>query len=294
MTPLFLNSDLQQKFEKYGYVKIPLLSEVQVNELVALFKSSQAEHAEVNTLHHTTTDTQKPELITRVDAAIKRIFVPELEKVVRNFKPLAGCFHIKENKAGSATGIHQDPTFVDETKYYSANAWVALHDMDEHNGNLFFIPGSNKIECLRITPSSPNYYENFQGELPTMAKQVPLKKGEAVIFSNATIHGATDNLSNDLRLAATLLICSEPADWMIYYSDKDTPKGKIEKYVLDLNSFVTMAKDGRPNRDSFKEYIHYNFPKLTKEEFVTAAGIAKPKAHYLQRIKNVFKRSEVI
>jgi len=293
MEPIFKDKKLQTEFDENGFVKVKLLSEIQVDELNALFNSLKAEHAEVNALHHTTTDTQKPELILQVDAQIKSVLMPELEKLMQNFKPLAGCFHIKESGAGSATGIHQDPTFVDETKFYSANVWVALHDVNERNGNLYFVPGSNKVECLRVTPNSPNYYRDFQTDLPAMAEQVPLKKGEAVIFTNSTIHGATDNLSNDLRLAATLLVCSKSAEWLIYYKDENTPPDKIEKYLLDLNSFVKMAKNGRPDKVKFKENILYNFPNLTRQQFLLAIKKQSAEVSYLQRIKNIFKTAGV-
>ena len=292
---LFKDNKLEEDFKQNGFLKIPLLDERQVNELVALFDKTRVEHKTLDSLHHTTTDTKKPELILKVDTLIKKIFVPELEKVLINFKPLAACFHIKESGVGSATGMHQDPTFVDESEYYSANVWVALNDMNEQNGNLYFIPGSNRIECLRITPDSPNYYQPFYDALPDMVIPVPMKKGEAVIFNNATIHGASDNRSKQLRLAATLLICSQPADWLIYYKEKNSVNDKIEKYKIDLNAFISLAEnEGRPNRDAMRELVSYDFPEITKEDFLKITGTGKTKATYFQRMKNVFKSRSLV
>ena len=292
---LFKDNKLEEDFKQNGFLKIPLLDDAQVSELVALFDKTQVEHKTLNSLHHTTTSTKKPELILKVDSLVKKIFVPELEKVLIDFKPLAACFHIKESGVGSATGMHQDPTFVNEEEYCSANVWVALHDMNEQNGNLYFIPGSNHVKCLRITPNSPNYYQPFYDALPAMAVAVPMKKGEAVIFNNATIHGATDNRSEQLRLAATLLVCSKPADWLIYYREKDSINNKIEKYELDLNAFISMAEnEGRPNRNTIKELVSYDFPEITKEEFLEITGTGKTKATYFQRMKNVFKSRSLV
>jgi ectoine hydroxylase-related dioxygenase (phytanoyl-CoA dioxygenase family) len=292
--PLFLEKRLQEEFEEFGYVVTPLITSEQADELVELFHETRALHQTVSALHHTTTDTQNPDLIRRVDSKIKQLFVPALDLILQNFKPLVGCIHIKEKGEGSATGIHQDPTFVDEDNFVSANVWVALHDMNEYNGNLFFIPGSNKIECLRVTPDSPSYYEYFNSSLPEMAVQVPLKKGDAVIFNNATIHGATDNVRDDLRLAATLLICSKSAEWFIFYKEKITAFDKIEKYQLDFDAFITMAKDGRPNASTFKGFISYNFPSISKEAFLQATGRIKPALSYFHRIKAVFKRKMAV
>ncbi len=286
--PLFSDKKLQTEFDSKGFVKVPLLNTNEVDTLVKLYNQTSHIHADTNSLHHTTTDTRNEAVIRKVDMAIKQMFVPALEKIMLDFKPLAGCFHIKECGSGSATGIHQDPTFVDESRYVSANVWVALHDMNEQNGHLYFIPGSNKIPCLRITPDSPSYYANFYGDLKGMAEPVSMKKGEAVIFNNATIHGATDNLSNRVRLAATLLVCSNKADWLIFYRDKKAVADEaIEKFTLDFNSFIDIPKNGRPAENVPHSKIQYSFPKLNKEEFIKASGL---KRGYLEPFKTFLKQ----
>jgi hypothetical protein len=229
-------------------------------------------------------------LIYKVDAKIKSIFVPELEKILLNFKSLSGCFHIKEPGPGSATGIHQDPTFVDESKYCSANVWVALQDIDKENGNLFFVSGSNHVSSsLRTTPESPCYYESFYELLPEMAIHVPLKRGEAVIFNNATIHGATENLTDTIRLASTLLVCSYEAQWLLYYKEKIPVDDQIEEYCLDLDAFVAMPKDGRPYSKALRKMFPYKFDKITKEDFLERIGNGRrQKKNYFERIRQAF------
>ena len=292
MNPIFKNEISQTMFEKNGFVKVPLLNLRQVNELNDFFAAYKELHAIANNLHHTTTDTQNPDLIYAVDAKIKSVFLPELEKILVDFKGLAGCFHIKEPGTGSETGIHQDPTFVDEKKFCSANVWVALQDIDKTNGNLFFVSGSNRaVTSLRVTPAFPSYYESFQQTLPEMATHVSLKKGEAVIFNNATIHAATENLSDEIRLAATLLVCSAPAQWLLYYQEKGAANDKIEKYHLDVDMFFSIANNGRPDKKAFKECIAYEYPKLTKEEFLNRVGV---KRNYLQRIADVFRMKSAV
>jgi hypothetical protein len=290
-TGFFKDAKQQAVFDKEGFIKVPFLNAAQVDEVVKLFNETRQQHATVATLHHTTTDTYLPDLIYKVDAKIKEVFAPELEKIFTNYKTLVGSFHIKEPGPGSATGTHQDPTFVDEPKYSSANIWVALHDIDTHNGNLFFVNGSNKaITSLRVTPNHPSYYQSFYQSLPGLSTQVPLKKGEAVIFNNATIHGATDNLSNDIRLACTMLVCNKEADWLLYYQERGAPNDKIEKYVLDLDTFISMPKDSRPEQKAFSKFISYEYPQLTLDEFLKRVGKAeKPAKSYLERIREVFR-----
>src|SRR4051812_37995316 len=96
MNPIFKNTEQQSLFEKNGFVKVPLLNQEQVNELVSFFDTTRERHQTVSSLHHTTTDTQNPDLIYRVDTKIKSLLVPELGKILVDFNPLVGCFHIKE------------------------------------------------------------------------------------------------------------------------------------------------------------------------------------------------------
>ena len=291
--PIFKDDKYQHDFEKNGFITLPLLNNIQVDELNRFFVGTKKQHETVANLHHTTTDTENIELINLVDKKIKSVFLPELDKVLCNFKALAGCFHIKETGSGSATGIHQDPTFVDELKYTSANVWVALQDIDKNNGNLYFIPGSNQVvSSLRVVPTFPPYYQSFNESLPQMAIHAPLKKGEAVIFNNSVIHGATENLSNHIRLAATLLICSEEAEWLLYYKEENAPSEMVEKYYLNLDTFISMHKGGRPSMQMFQEYLTYDFPQITKKEFIERTNKNQGKElSYFQKIKKFITMS---
>jgi hypothetical protein len=127
--------------------------------------------------------------------------------------------------------------------------------------------------------------------LPEMATHVSLKKGEAVIFNNATIHAATENLSDKIRLAATLLVCSASAQWLLYYQEKGAANDKIERYHLDVDAFFSIANNGRPVKKAFAEFISYEYPQLTKEDFLKRMGVRK---NYLQRITDLFRMKSVV
>jgi hypothetical protein len=265
---IFKDKTNQDAFDQFGFVKIDLLGPVQVKKLVDCYEKNKTEHQKIQTLHHTSTDTANIPLIIEEDSLIKEIFIPALDKIMIDYKALVGCFHIKEPGSGSATGIHQDPTFVDDERYVSANVWVALQDIDSTNGNLFFVKGSNRVSnCLRVTPTSPVYYRSFSDKLRDMAVEVPLKAGEAVIFNNATIHGATDNTKDQPRLAATLLVCSQEAQWQLYYNDVTQDTKPIERYDLDFNTFIEMPKSGRPSSVALREHIDYVFPEISEQDF---------------------------
>jgi ectoine hydroxylase-related dioxygenase (phytanoyl-CoA dioxygenase family) len=265
---IFKDKAKQDEFDRFGYVKTPLLDPAHIKKLVNCYEKNKTEHQKVQTLHHTSTDTANIHLIIEEDALIKEAFLPALDKILVDYKALVGCLHIKEPGSGSATGMHQDPTFVDDELYISANVWVALQDIDSTNGNLFFVKGSNRVSnSLRAIPTYPVYYHSFSDKLRDMAVEVPLKAGEAIIFSNATIHGATDNKKKEPRLAATLLVCSKEAQWQIYYNDETRDKTPIERYDLDFNTFIEMPKNGRPSSVGLRERLDYVFPEISERDF---------------------------
>jgi len=266
--PIFKDQANQDIFDRFGFVKTSLLDTAQVKRLIGCYEKNKAEHQKVQALHHSSTDTANMELIIEEDMLIKEVFVHALDEILIDYRALVGCFHIKEPGDGSATGMHQDPTFVDDDRYVSANVWVALQDTGSANGNLFFVKGSNRVsKGLRATPTSPAYYQSFSDKLMDMAIEVPLKAGEAVIFSNATIHGATDNRKKEPRLAATLLVCSKDAQWQIYYNDVTRDKMRIERYELDFDTFIEMPKNGRPSSEALRERIDYVFPEISEQDF---------------------------
>ncbi len=287
--PFFKNAALEREFEQNGFVKIPLLDEDTADNLYTFFEQKKEQHPSNGVLHHTTTDTANTDLILEVDKKIKDAFIPALNNFLNEYKPLASCFHVKEIGKGSATGIHQDPTFVDESNYTSANVWVALHDMDATNGNMFFVKGSNRaVNSLRPVPSYPCYYQAFYPQIRERLFQVPMKKGEAVFFHNATIHGATDNSSGKPRIAATLLVCSEQAQWQLFYNNEGNGKSILDQYNIDLNTFINMPKDGRPSKDVLVDSIPYSFPEISFEEF-TSKTAAPKSSGILERITSLFK-----
>ena len=107
----------------------------------------------------------------------------------------------------SYTYPHQDWTFVDSPDYFSMTVWVALVDTHEQNGALGFIRGSHRFFDKPIGSPSPEFQTCPQGHealLYEYLEFVPLKAGEAVVFDNRTIHGATPNRTDGAAASRSL------------------------------------------------------------------------------------------
>ena len=267
--PIFKDAALQEKFDRDGFVKIKLLDAEKADRLYQYFIDQQDAHDVVNGLYLSTTHTNNPDLIRKVDAHIKAEVLPEVDKIFQNYEAMMCTYITKQTGPGSDTPLHQDPTFVDEDRYISANIWIALHDINHDKGNLIFVPGTQRyIRSLRVTPSCPTAYDGVKDLLSKNIHEVPVKKGEAILINHATVHGATPNLSNGPRIAAVMAIRTTGSEWIYHYLEKGAPFDKIEKFEVDLETFIHLEKDKRPAGGRLIGNISWNFPQLSREDFI--------------------------
>ena len=81
--------------------------------------------------------------------------------------------------------------------------WMALDDINENNGCLWFVPGSHKKGLRKHRTAGQNSHVLTTDEISEVyngqVHSVPLKPGSAVIWTGRTLHFAAGNKSNILR-----------------------------------------------------------------------------------------------
>jgi ectoine hydroxylase-related dioxygenase (phytanoyl-CoA dioxygenase family) len=102
-----------------------------------------------------------------------------------------------------AKGIHRDLRVVDEARYRAVCVWVPLVDVDERNGALRVLPGSQHVPTgPRSVPRSPADADDAMADLDFAdLEPVPMRAGEAVVFDLALVHGSDVNRSSAPRPA---------------------------------------------------------------------------------------------
>ena len=123
------------------------------------------------------------------------------------------------------------------------------------------------MPSLRVTPSCPSAYDEVRELLKENITEVPVKVGEAIVINHAVMHGATPNLSKGLRAAAVIAIRSAGSDWIFHYWAPGAAKDKIEKYSFDMDTFLNLKKDDRPDNAKLLEYIEWDFPQISRTDF---------------------------
>jgi hypothetical protein len=111
---------------------------------------------------------------------------------------------------GAVTPWHQDESFRDPAYDYSEiTVWMPLQDVDQRNGCMRFIPGSNRGEVLphRSVNDDARVHalECYEGFDPASAVRCRLAAGGCTVHMGRTIHGAGPNHSEASRYAYSLV-----------------------------------------------------------------------------------------
>ena len=271
MYQIFKNIDKQKQFETEGFVQTSLLSSNSIQELENLYmsyinKSDDLANSRYG-MHISLSDTDeqpKVELIQKVQAILKK----DLDVVFENYKVHLGGFLTKLQDDTSYTYPHQDWTFVDnnDTEAFSSTIWISLNDLNINSGSLGFIKGSHKIFDEVIGSPSPATYTSAQmnSSLFLDYLHVPdVKKGDALIFNNKTIHGAFPNRENKPRVAIAIGITPKNCD-LYHYTLKPKDSKKFKKLKVDESFFIKYM-----NEELYEKYLQeYDFKEFDQNEDV--------------------------
>lgn len=231
---LFFEDAHQAFYTKNGYLYISnFLDSAAVQEMLdAYYKYEFSSRANG---FHRTLDLIDIEQKKKITAAIHAVVTPIAKQHLIDYRFLLTSFMTKE-KGADDFDIHQNWCFVDEKIFTSLVIWIPLQDVDETNGTMYFIPGSdkwnNKIRGNNIEWQYGNEKQSLQNQLIP----VNMKAGDAVIFDDATIHYTSANKSNNPRISIAQVMIPNEAQPVFYNYN---PKTKlIEQYAIDKNFYL--------------------------------------------------------
>lgn len=289
MKPLFQSAIQQTEFEKNGFVKVPLLTAKEAEELLTVYHSVAFAHEKINIPYITTSHSNDSALITLVDGVLQKVIAPALSKVLINYKLLFGNYLVKMPVTNSETEPHQDITFVDETKFASVNIWVALQDTNQENGCMYFLKGShNLMPTLRPTHNYPWVYEKVKEEIKKRSTVYAAKAGEAFIFNHAVVHGSFPNRTKQPRVAAVVAAYSNHAQLLHYY----LPEGeqtRVQLYSMTKEAFLHFKKGEPPAKGVFLKEENFDFKQLSKAEFDLLMNIKSKPVSFLNTVTKFLK-----
>lgn len=270
---IFKNPELQKSFELNGYVVIPFLSGEQLHQLNQSYHSA---NENITGGFYSTSFNPDEARRKYFNDAIANLFAPTVQSLFNPIKSLGACFLVKQPGPQGEMPIHQDWTVVEEPNFDSITIWVPLQDVNEENGAIQVIPGSHRFSTTLRSPSMEDPFKNVQAELRKDLQLLPMKAGEAFIFSHALLHASPANTSAAPRVAATFGLIDAAAQLQFYHQEQ---KGELEKYFVDENFFQTYNTQigQRPKTGMLQEKFIYN------QHFVSSEEYKKMKQQFQQR-----------
>jgi ectoine hydroxylase-related dioxygenase (phytanoyl-CoA dioxygenase family) len=219
ISPLFLNPDTQTQFDENGFVKIPLLTAAEVEDLKTYYLSLKHDHIGEYGFH-VSLDNSNDSYINGVFDKLFGVLVPKLNPLLNDYKPFTASYVIKEAGLQNIVPPHQDWTFVDETEFCSATVWIPLMDVNKNNGALSLIKGSHKLfnepRCSP-SPQAKSALSNYLFDIFPFVEVIDMKAGEALIFNNRTVHASPPNISGTTRMGVGIGITQKNAGLVHHY-----------------------------------------------------------------------------
>lgn len=240
---LFISKAIDDSYHSKGYIHIPnFLTEEETNQLISLYKKKEKSFFDKG--FHRTLDMTNIKKKIEICSAINNIVFPASKKYLNKYKFLLTSFMTKEKKANEFE-IHQNWTFVEEDNFTSLVIWIPLQDVSEHNGTLYFVDGSDKWDKGIRGNQIPWQYESQKKLLLEKMTAIPMKKGDAVIFDDATIHYTSSNHSTSPRISIAQVMIPEESNPVFYMLNQKN--NTIDKYAIDDYFYITFMNKLRDN-----------------------------------------------
>ncbi len=241
MKSLFRNDRTQAEFDRDGYAAIDLIDEAQVNDLKAFYYGLEQAESSASGFQ-VSLDNTSPDFVRTVSERLTKTVRGSVDKHFKDYQIFTASFVTKSKDPLGVVPPHQDWTFVDESRFWSATIWCPLVNVNVDNGALGVIKGSHRFyDHVRPSPS-PQYAPPFTDQLMLIVPYltiVELKAGQAIVFNNRTIHASPPNTSTEVRVAFGIGITQEEAGIRHYYMLPGQQKPLIEGFEVAPEFFYS-------------------------------------------------------
>lgn len=233
----FVDANLQETYNKQGFVTTPLLSADEVKQLSDWFYENQPD---TGGNFQATIEIQDADYRRKVNAMVKEVIGSKIKKLLPGYRAIVGGYVIKPPAEGGIKKMHSDWQYTDETVQPSFSVWVPLLPVDKENGAMMFIPGSHIHASLLRGQNTVNAYDVIEPILKAdRVVTIEQPPGEAVIFDQRILHGSGENYTTVPRLAMTLTIAPVDADLIHFYRDPATQApNTMTKYVVPESFYL--------------------------------------------------------
>jgi len=261
----FHEADLNVQIEKQGFAVVPFATAQEIQGIKNFYNNLPAVDAKGTyvTMFHPSYEYRR-----MVDEKIKSLFEERAAGLLNNYKALFANFMVKEAGKEGDFPMHQDWTYVDESRFASYAFWIPMQDVDAENGALHVVPGSHKFgRNLR----GPYIHEPFQRLSDTLkakyAVPVMLKAGEALVWDHRLIHYSLPNRTTQSRLAFTLIMTPHDAEVIHCFGRRQSSFDEVDVFSVGPDFYLNYVISQPPLgvklvRTAKQEHINFRIEQF--------------------------------
>ncbi|MFM7005940.1 MAG: phytanoyl-CoA dioxygenase family protein [Flavobacteriales bacterium] len=289
MLQVFKSKDIQDSFEKNGFVVLPFYTQEEIKALTELYHDL---HPQDENGFFPSTFSKDKNYRSVADAQIRKIGQRSIEHYCQDIKVVCGAFIVKNKGEDSGMCVHQDMSLVDESIYTGINIWVPLVDLTIENGALFVLRGSHRMVPTYRGSSISECFAPVMDEIIDFLEPVLVKAGEAVIFDQSIIHFSPPNYSEQIRIVTNTYFTQQAAQFRTYYWQPEYAK-QVEVFAQDDTFMTNFEQFGaniqdRPQVGESLGLLPYDFPTIDLD-FLEANF---PRTNARQLIQNAVPRPQ--
>lgn len=182
-----------------------------------------------------------------IHEGISDVLAARLRRVLHGHRLCHGNLTIKAPCApGSAVPLHQDWSFVDESRHRAVAFWCPLVDVDTRNGALTVVPRSFLLNSRpRSTLVRFPYPELARVISGRYAVPQFLRAGQAVLFDSRLVHSSPPNLGGSERVAVAGLLVPDSVPLRLYYAARELPD-VVRVYQVPDDFFLSYQLHAAP------------------------------------------------
>ena len=232
---VFLDAERQVEFDHQGYTVVPFLSADEVRGLIDGYAEIVPEPDQAIIAFDFTRDDRT--VMENVASLLRPVFARHVPGHFVGHEAIFWTFVIKPPGPHSEMCLHDDRTYVDESRNRACTVWIPLVDTSPElaNGCLCVVPGSHRIMPAASGTNIPNWIEPYDAYLKRYARPVTVPAGSALIYDVRTLHCSPPNLSGKSRPAIAAAVVPE-GEQLVHVVGDGLNKRRV--YAVDRQFFV--------------------------------------------------------
>jgi beta-hydroxylase len=231
---VLLDAELDGRLRRDGFVTLPAFDPGRVAHLRDRFGELSGWNGSGFQSDLVSTDlTYRQDAAEAIGAELDR----DVSAMFDGYVPFLHSFLCKFPGEDSSLYLHRDWMYVDEREgHRTFAAWVALEDIDGHNGQLRVLRGSHLLDpSLRGTDLIAPWIRH-QSLIDERLLAIPVKAGDVIIFDNALIHSSFPNYTTRPRVAAAVGLRPKDAR-LVHFRRVD--ERSAQRFDVDEKFFLT-------------------------------------------------------